>query len=329
MIDGCSAGAGSTANHVVNAASWPFFSKASGNSGMFAMWNAMSMADGEATYAAVLKNTGCADVACLEGKSTHELSQAAKLGLKRDDPRIDRIMWGPVIDGVDTIAHPWELAQRGHHFKGPLLLGTARDEGVSFCGTTANMSRSEFESWGTETMPGAPLETLLGLYSGHPATSGEECALYAGCVIANHSEFYWASAKLTGDIGFHCGSRFGAQWLSGSQPVYLWSYEHEAEYADGMSADSVPHCSETNSIYRGANKGASVFEQQMAAYWRSFAKYGSPNTAKHPDAPEWPAYTNGTDSNLVFDSPIRTEVGLRKAQCDVCAKYDMCQGRSK
>jgi carboxylesterase type B len=151
MIDGCSAGAGSTANHVVNAASWPLFSKASGNSGMFAMWNAMSMADGEATYAAVLKNAGCSDLPCLEGKSAEELSQAAVLGLKRDEPRIDRIMWGPVIDGVDTIANTWELAQRGHHFKGPLLLGTARDEGVSFCGTAANMSKSEFESWGADS----------------------------------------------------------------------------------------------------------------------------------------------------------------------------------
>ena len=74
---------------------------------------------------------------------------------------------------------------------------------------------------------------------------------------------------------------------------------------------------------------AAMLALGLAAYWRSFAKYGNPNTAKHPDAPEWPAYTNGTDSNLVFDSPIRTEVGLRKAQCDVCAKYDMCQGRSK
>ena len=33
MIDGCSAGAGSTANHVVNAHSWPFFHKAAGESG--------------------------------------------------------------------------------------------------------------------------------------------------------------------------------------------------------------------------------------------------------------------------------------------------------
>jgi carboxylesterase type B len=73
---------------------------------------------------------------------------------------------------------------------------------------------------------------------------------------------------------------------------------------------------------------ASALERQMAAYWRSFARFGNPNTAKHRDAPDWPAYTNATDSNLVFDSPIRTEVGLRKGQCDVCATNAVCQGRS-
>jgi carboxylesterase type B len=35
MIDGSSAGGGSTANHFVNARSWPFFSKTAGESGMF------------------------------------------------------------------------------------------------------------------------------------------------------------------------------------------------------------------------------------------------------------------------------------------------------
>ena len=35
MIDGCSAGAGSTANHATNSHSWPFFNKVAGESGMF------------------------------------------------------------------------------------------------------------------------------------------------------------------------------------------------------------------------------------------------------------------------------------------------------
>ncbi len=36
-INGCSAGAGSTANHLVNPRSWPFFDRAAGESGMLAV----------------------------------------------------------------------------------------------------------------------------------------------------------------------------------------------------------------------------------------------------------------------------------------------------
>ena len=108
----------------------------------------------------------------------------------------------------------------------------------------------------------------------------------------------------------------------------LWSYEHEAEQG-GRTADAVPHCSESGYIYLSTtnNESAPLLEQQMAAYWRSFVKYGNPNTAKHRGAPEWPAYTNATDTNLAFDSPIRLETGLRKKQCDVCKGYSVCQGR--
>merc|ERR1711998_654514 len=38
-IDGCSAGAGSTANHMVNAKSWPYFDQAMGESGVLSYWN--------------------------------------------------------------------------------------------------------------------------------------------------------------------------------------------------------------------------------------------------------------------------------------------------
>lgn len=99
-------GAGSTANHVVNAHSWPFFAKAAGNSGMFSMWNAMPIGsetlfsssysspvnqlptqtsrrqkervllagEAEDTFSLIVSKTGCtaaADVvACLVGDET-------------------------------------------------------------------------------------------------------------------------------------------------------------------------------------------------------------------------------------------------------------------
>ena len=115
MIDGCSAGAGSTANHAVNKHSWPFFSKAAGESGMFAMWNANTLATAESVYRQMANFTGCAGgmhsdtvVSCLQGKSAADIIRASALlpGLMLTIPRIDKIVWAPVVDGVDTVGHP-------------------------------------------------------------------------------------------------------------------------------------------------------------------------------------------------------------------------------
>ena len=54
MIDGSSAGGGSTANHFVNARSWPLFDKTAGESGMFATWNTMPLESAEAHFSLAL-----------------------------------------------------------------------------------------------------------------------------------------------------------------------------------------------------------------------------------------------------------------------------------
>jgi carboxylesterase type B len=323
------AGAGSTANHAVNAHSWPYFHKAAGESGMFAMWNAMPLSDAEETFSAILEKTLCTGatdhVACLEQKTTEELTAAASLGLFRAHPWCGRIMWGPVIDGIDVIGHPWELAQRGHHFKGPLLLGTARDEGVSFCGTPGNMSQADFEEWAVGALKPAPLSDVTEMYRGHPNTTGVQPWTNEK---EQHSEWYWASAKLVGDANFHCGSRFGAQWLSRSQPVFLYSYTPAAKLKP--YEDSIGHCSENGFIQlaQPSTGAVSELEAAMGQYWYSFAKHGNPSTARLTGSPLWPVYSNKTDLNIAFDVPIRTETGLRKKYCDACAKTTTCQSHT-
>jgi carboxylesterase type B len=122
MIDGCSAGAGSTANHAVNEHSWPFFAKAAGESGMFAMWNSNTLATAESVFQQLSNFTGCGGggrrgdahdnaVSCLQGKSAADIIRASALlpDLMLNIPRIDKIVWAPVIDSVDTIGHPCKL----------------------------------------------------------------------------------------------------------------------------------------------------------------------------------------------------------------------------
>jgi len=96
-IDGSSAGGGSTANHVVNAHSWPFFHKAAGENGEFAMWNSMPLSDAEQTFSAVLNRTACAagagSVDCLEKKTALELLSASDLPLSRSRGGPSRTRW--------------------------------------------------------------------------------------------------------------------------------------------------------------------------------------------------------------------------------------------
>ena len=84
-----------------------------------------------------------------------------------------------------------------------MLLGTARGEGASFCATALNMTKTEFEAWSKQAMPGMDTTKILEPYSGHDLTKNK-----AGLV---HGEWFWASAKCTGNVDFHCGSRMGAR----------------------------------------------------------------------------------------------------------------------
>jgi hypothetical protein len=128
-------------------------------------------------------------------------------------------VWGPAIDGVDVLGHPWELAQRGHHFKGPLLLGTARDEGVSFCGTPGSMTEPEFRAWAAGALHPQPLSKVVQMYEGHPNTTGNTGPW--SWQPENHSEWYWASAKLV--VRVRVQSRGTS--LSISHTPYLSPYE--------------------------------------------------------------------------------------------------------
>ena len=135
---------------------------------------------------------------------------AGNIGLfEHTDPNVMTMtIFAPVIDSVDVLDHPWARAQAGQHFNGPLLLGTTRDEGASFCGTAQNLTQPEFEAFALQAYPGVDMSTVLQLYSDSrpppPPAAATTAAATAG------SEWWWASAKLSGDIGFHCGSRAGA-----------------------------------------------------------------------------------------------------------------------
>merc|ERR1712159_396043 len=48
----------------------------------------------------------------------------------------------------------------------------------------------------------------------------------------------------------------------------------------------------------------------MGSFWKSLAAVGRPGTEA-----QWPAYTNETDSNIIFDSTLSVESGRRAKFC--------------
>ena len=59
--------------------------------------------------------------------SSADLANAATRAFRADGTA----HWGPTVDHVETTDTPYNLVKRGQIFKGPLLIGTARDETCS------------------------------------------------------------------------------------------------------------------------------------------------------------------------------------------------------
>ena len=114
-IDGCSAGAGSTTNHMVNPRSWPFFAQANGESGTFSSWDTNTLPMAQAVFDDFAALLGCATAQCLVAKSTEEVSAAAiNASAGGGSSPNNGLPWAPVVDGVDVLGlcAPWHLLTR-------------------------------------------------------------------------------------------------------------------------------------------------------------------------------------------------------------------------
>ena len=164
---GCSAGGGSTAVHMVNTRSWPYFDQAAGNSGVMSKWDVVSMRWAEVFYATLKNRSKCGDtgtVACLVNLTAAELSTAA-LGASAATGAFANgnaaynfgLPYAPVIDGVELDDEPHALAAKGHWFKGPVLVGSARQEKCGQLPLSKTLDAAGFIAWANSTCLPRPL----------------------------------------------------------------------------------------------------------------------------------------------------------------------------
>ena len=224
-----------------------------------------------------------------------------------------RVIWAPIVDGLEVPDQPRELYRRGLFTRVPILIGTNRDEGWTFVDRSfpGGVDAIQYDR-AVRTEFGMDAGAILGLY---PATA-----------FATAKE---ALARLTTDAEFTCEARRIARVLHhDGAPVYVYSFEYTV---DPVNAGRAFHGLESNLIF-GNNFGPPsnhilttpdlVVYETMSAFWRRFADSGDPNPRGVPE--QWPPYQTGDSAvdrsqanrHFVFANRLGVAGDLRDAPCN-------------
>jgi para-nitrobenzyl esterase len=213
-------------------------------------------------------------------------------------PLLDRYDFGPVVDGADLPAQPFDPAAPAIADDIPLLIGGTREESGYFLAdddevwnrqlTEASLRRR------IEAVAGAEGGRIIDLYRTlRPGASREELLIAAlsGCN-------FWIRTVMLAE---RKAARRGA-------PVYMYSLDWRSPFCGGRlmahHAMDLPFVFDTVDVAdttRGA-PGARELAATVSSTWAAFARTGSPQNA---DLPAWPAYTPEERATMVLDSECR------------------------
>jgi para-nitrobenzyl esterase len=323
-LAGTSAGGTSAGLHLVSPASRGLFQRAILQSAYDTYrWptSAEAYVQGEQLAAAL----GCTDRArvlqCLRQATREQVLQALPLGQLQITEAPGRVLWNPVVDGVEIPDQPRDLYRRGQFSRVPMIIGVNGDEGWTF------VDRS-FPSG----LTGLQYESVIRDEFGMDASA--VLNLYPASTFATPKD---ALARVTADVEFVCEARRIARVMRhDGAPVYFYSFEYPLE---GVTSGRAFHGLESNFLFgnafaAGAVPGITaarpltasdqVIYDAMSSYWRRFIETGDPNPRGQPV--QWPTYRPGpfdapvdpsnSDRHFVFAERLGVASHLRDPQCN-------------
>ena len=342
-IDGCSAGAGSVAVHMVSKRSWSYFDRAAGQSGVTAAWNSLPLANAQTFFDIFAKASNCAagasQVACLQNVSAADTAKhatAAWAQLMKQPDFEGNNNYSPTVDGVELLDTPRKLVMKGDTFDGPVLLGTAADEVCSLEGKDYSFKLSE-AAFKADVLSeykqfNISLPKMMELYGsvghGQPNVS---CGCGSPQFLPNvckpckypgrYSPWWWSVIERGSDFGFHCTTRQFSANFGSKHSVYTYTYKVLKQQFNGLYC--CPHCSELGNFLFQTPPDVTTAQGKLqfdfASYIISFYRSGDPNQDTAPDAVTWPTY-KGARSSMSFALPdnggVKVEANYRGSQCE-------------
>lgn len=228
------------------------------------------------------------------------IAPASRAAGPRQWPLLDRYDFGPVVDGADLPAHPFEPKAPAVSDGIPLMIGGTKDESSLFLTEDEKVwggTLSEAELYARiASVAGDARDAVIAAYRGRLAGATPAELLVAMSTGSN----FWIRSVLLAE-------RKAAR---GGAPVYLYSLDWRTPTHGGRlkahHAIDLPFVFDTTDIPEttAAIRGARELAATVSATWAAFARTGTPD---NPALPRWPAYARDERATMIFDSDCRID----------------------
>jgi len=338
-IFGESAGGNSVLHHLVQPASFGLYRSAIIESGTYDAGYPLS--DAQVLYDELVNSACKGDAACVLELPADAVQRAKDKAVLAADQH-----WGPVIDGVATLASPQDLIAQGKFNKVPVMLGANVDEfGGILRGKQAGLLKL---AWAKD-MDETAFDRIFSYLGANNLQTVKQ--LYQPSVYdypdnrQGYSEWWWAAMRISTDNGVptrfypsgfalgHCSARRVAINLAKHypgrccSPVFLYSFARTPFWDEMVShGDEMPYVFHADTWFHGKPIGQQLgagdreLRSSMTKYWSNFAATGAPSSTS---LPAWPTFTPaaGTRANIRFDATggaqnVSIQHDYRTAACD-------------
>lgn len=258
------------------------------------------LAEAEAVGKTSVAQTSCANAvdvpACLRGLDAATLVRAMRVITSPVNPRDNT--FGPNADGQIVTESPYESIRGGRHHKVPILIGSNREEGVSFVGA-APISDATYQALLTATFGSVMKDAIVARYPSSTYPSPRDALI-----------------SVVTDVRFGCPVRRIARAAEASQGKQVYRYLFTASRESGTQAGrGAYHGAEVPFVFHtltGPTASESVLQDAVVGYWTRFAESGNPKG----NGTSWPKYEPQSDSYLELGYAIEEAAGVRTMQCD-------------